>query len=146
MFITAVAVSAPIIFSDVSAAECGSEDYLPRCDEIVNDVGAFIIIWEASDPNQEITIPSIDDTTEYGVIWDDGNADRYTGDASFTYITSGPKTIKIEKTFPGINFEEDVDSALKLQEIKQWGDVKWSTWKVHFYGTVNMNIDCKRYA
>ncbi|MCY4490791.1 MAG: hypothetical protein OXC46_04925, partial [Thaumarchaeota archaeon] len=105
LMITAVAVSTPILLSDVLAEECGVEDYQRECGEIVNDVGAFIIILEASAPNQTITIPSIDDTTEYGVMWDDGNADRYTGDASFTYITSGTKTITIEKTFPGIDFE-----------------------------------------
>ncbi|MCY4491204.1 MAG: BspA family leucine-rich repeat surface protein, partial [Thaumarchaeota archaeon] len=136
----AVAVSVPLLFSDVSAAECGVEDYQIRRDEIVNTNGAFIIIFEASAPNQEIIIPSIDDTTEYGVIWDGGNADKYTGDASFTYRTSGPKIITIEKTFPGINFEKNLNSAIQLKEIRAWGDVKWSTMEGAFYGTANMNI------
>ena len=122
-----VTVSVPLLFTGVSAAECGVEDYLPRCDEIVNTDGAFIITLETSTHNQTITIPVTDDSVEYGIIWDDGNADRYTGDASFTYRTPSTKTITIEKTFPGINFENNVNSALKLKEIIQWGDVKWST-------------------
>ncbi|MCY4491086.1 MAG: hypothetical protein OXC46_06450 [Thaumarchaeota archaeon] len=69
-----VVVSTLILFSVVSVAKCGIEDCLPDVMNCNID-GAFIITWEANTINRTITIPSINDTTEYGVMWDDGNAD-----------------------------------------------------------------------
>ncbi|MCY4492003.1 MAG: BspA family leucine-rich repeat surface protein, partial [Thaumarchaeota archaeon] len=132
-------VSVPLLFSNVSAAECGHAE-LPSCDDLVNTDGAFVTTWVTSTPNETITIPSIDGTTKYGIIWGDGNADNATGDTSHTYRSSGTYTVTIERTFPGINLERNVDSALKLKEITEWGDIRWSTMEGAFYGAANMNV------
>ena len=133
-----VAVSAPLLFSDVSAVECDHGE-LPRCDELFDTNGAFITTWVTSTPNEAITIPSFAGTS-YSINWGDGNVDLANGDTSHTYRYSGTYTVTIERSFPGINLERNLDSALKLKEITQWGDIQWSTMEGAFYGAANMNI------
>ncbi|MCY4490149.1 MAG: hypothetical protein OXC46_01640, partial [Thaumarchaeota archaeon] len=77
-----VAVSVPLLFSDVSAAECDHGE-LPRCDDLFDTDDTFVTTWVTSTPNETITIPSFAGTS-YSINWGDGNVDFVNGDASHT--------------------------------------------------------------
>ena len=76
---------------------------------------AFITTWVTSGENEDISIPTHNQSTyNYSVDWGDNssNAD-YTGNATHTYTTAGTYTVTITGDFPRIYFNNNSDDKDK---------------------------------
>ena len=77
----------------------------------------------------------------YFVDWGDGGVEEEfttTGNKSHTYAAQGTYQIKVRGGLTRIEFGNSGD-RLKLIYIDQWGNLKWSSFWVAFYGCSNMN-------
>jgi len=80
-------------------------------------------------------------TYDYYVDWGEGLAEEHIttpGNVSHTYAASGKYQIKIRGTFPRIYFNYAGDKA-KLMTIDNWGNIKWLSMYLAFYGCSAMN-------
>ena len=97
---------------------------------------AFITTWETTGANEEITIPG---TGAYDVAWGDGTFSNGTRNSvSHTYATAGTYTVSITGGLTSINLGGSSSNAQKLQSIKQWGEIGWTTMQDSFYGASAM--------
>ena len=76
------------------------------------------------------------------VFWDDGEHTILTTDVSPTHTFAdgeGVYEIRVAGTFPRLYFA-GVDDMQKLQDVKQWGDIVWSSFYRIFKGCSNLSI------
>ncbi|MBO0320865.1 BspA family leucine-rich repeat surface protein [Muricauda sp. CAU 1633] len=105
----------------------------------------FITTWKTDNPgtsgDNQITIPTYSsETYDYTVDWGDGTSDtNVTGDITHTYASSGTYQISVTETFPRIFFNETGDKD-KLLNIKQWGNIQWSSMESAFAGCSNLSV------
>ncbi|MDF1695430.1 MAG: BspA family leucine-rich repeat surface protein [Saprospiraceae bacterium] len=109
----------------------------------ISDLGScsnFATIWETTNSNESITIPTIGSGYNYVVDWGDGTIDMgLTGDATHTYANAGLHTVKISGTFPRIYFNDSSDRD-KIIYIKNWGDNNWTSMENAFRGCTQLSI------
>ena len=126
---------------------------------IINDAGvqencsanerALVTIWKTdnngvSNSNQ-ITIPINERFTyEYDINWGDGTSDTGVS-TSITHTYNQPGTYEVEITgvFPQfyfIDFNQNTSDANKILDVKQWGDIAWSSMEYAFTGCQNLQI------
>ncbi|HAA23590.1 MAG TPA: hypothetical protein DCP28_34275 [Cytophagales bacterium] len=107
----------------------------------------FIITWNTENPgvsnNTSIVIPTNPSYGyNYDVDWDnDGVYDRRSasGTLSHDFGAPGIYTIRIRGTFPHIYFANGGDKE-KLIEVRQWGDIAWSSFEEAFHGCKNLTV------
>ncbi len=107
---------------------------------------AFISTWRTTSSNDSITIPTAGSGYNYTVNWGDGNMSAaQTADATHIYVTAGTYTVSILGAFPSIRFADfDVstgDNSTKIHNIRQWGDVQWTSLNTAFAGCSNLMIN-----
>lgn len=106
---------------------------------------AFITTWKTDNPgfseNNQITIPTYPwDIYDYMVDWGDGTSDtNVTVDITHTYAAAGTYQVSISGTFPRVYFNEAGDKD-KLLNIKQWGNIAWSSMESAFAGCSNLSV------
>ncbi len=115
---------------------------------------AFITTWRVGqdsvgDGDLTVTIPTrnLDDNNDtivydYTVDWGDGTIEHnQAGDAEHTYTSAGEKTISITGNFPKIYFNNnDTGDKDKIQAVKQWGDIQWTSMLGAFYGCSHLDV------
>lgn len=105
----------------------------------------FITTWKTDNPgssaDNQITVPTfIGETYNYTVDWGDGNSDtNVTESITHTYNVPGIYQVSIEGTFPRIYFNESGDKE-KILNIKQWGDIQWTSMESAFAGCTNISV------
>ncbi len=109
----------------------------------------FITTWKTDNVgtsgDTEITVPMEVTTGTYAVDWDnDGAADEsgLTGSVTHDFGSAGTYTIRIIATSVdrmNINFNNGGD-RLKILDISQWGDIRWTTFTSAYYGCENLDI------
>jgi surface protein len=110
----------------------------------VTDLGvtnSFVSVWKTTTNNESITIPlKTGEAYNFNIDWGDGNNQAgITSDAplSHTYTTAGEYEIKIDGTFPAIEFNNTGDKD-KIESIAELGSVGWTTFENAFYGCLNL--------
>ncbi len=113
----------------------------------------FITVWSVDSSNKTITIPinpKYKGNYNYTVNWGDGSISKNVNKSiTHTYAKDGKYTVKINGAFPAIYLNNDgqdlymsdyVGNSDKLIEIKQWGDIKWKSFKHSFTGSSKLKI------
>ncbi|MDA0197950.1 MAG: BspA family leucine-rich repeat surface protein, partial [Bacteroidetes bacterium] len=109
---------------------------------------AFIITINTENTNPgssnstSFTIPTTGSGYDYEVDWDnDGIYDEtnLSGNATHDYGTPGIYTLRIRGSFPRIYFNFSGE-RLKLLDVKQWGNIAWTSMGNAFHGCQNLNI------
>lgn len=117
---------------------------------VLNASAQFITVWKTDNPgifnNSSITIPATGN--QYSIAWEEvGNpANNGTATGSGTRVLSfpSPGTYQVSispgsGTFSRIAFANSGDRN-KLLEIKQWGDIRWTSMENAFQGCTNLTI------
>ncbi|HKM19689.1 MAG TPA: BspA family leucine-rich repeat surface protein [Candidatus Dojkabacteria bacterium] len=109
----------------------------------------FVTTWQtdvtgATEPNK-VTLRFLKVATDtYEVSWncDDDYELFYTSLATHNYPTPGTYDVCVRSTAPLRFYSPDLadDEKAKLQEIKQWGHIPWSSFESAFKGMVNMQL------
>ena len=107
----------------------------------------FITTWKTNNPgisgHEQIVLQTSGTGYDYTVNWGDGTTDEHvTGDITHTYQEMGTYTVTITGDFPQSYFAKtnvpslDIfkSDSLKLLSIEQWGDIKWQSMHMAFYG------------
>lgn len=110
------------------------------------DATAFVMRVKTDNPgtssSTQFTIPTVGTGYNYDVDCDDdGTIDHtgVTGSVTCTYPSAGEYTIAITGDFPRIYFNNTGDRE-KLLEVRQWGDIEWSSMASAFYGASNLRV------
>ena len=100
---------------------------------------AFVTTWQTTSANEFILIPVGESTGTYTVTWGDASIDTdVSGHQMHTYKNAGTYTVSIYGDFSQIYLPYYIESALKLQSIEQWGDIRWESMRSAFSGATNM--------
>jgi gliding motility-associated-like protein len=100
----------------------------------------FITTWKITSPGESITIPTEGPDYDYSINWGDGTVEHNkNGAASHTYEAAGEYNVEITGNFPRIFFNSSGDKD-KIINIKQWGDIEWSTMHYAFEGCENLQL------
>jgi len=98
------------------------------------DTASFITTWRTTTSNESITIPTTGSGYNYTVKTSDGQEiPNITGNATITFATAGDYDVSISGDFPRIYINNAGDKT-KLIDIKQWGDIVWSSFENAFFG------------
>ncbi len=107
---------------------------------------SFITTWKTDNPGgsgrNQITIPvNENEDYDYTVEWGDGQSDAGVGGTiTHTYAVPGVYTVKIQGTFPRIQFS-NMGDKYKILSVEQWGDIVWSSAESAFDGASNLVIN-----
>ena len=102
------------------------------------DPNLFITTWRTTTDNETITIPTAESGYNYTVKTSDGQEiTNITGDATITFTTAGDYDVSISGAFPAIKFNDGGDKS-KLIDIKQWGNIAWTSFSSAFRGCSNL--------
>ena len=98
----------------------------------------FITTWRTTTSNETITIPTTGTGYNYDISTSDGRTfTEVTGNQTITFATAGDYDVSISGDFPRIYINSGVDKT-KLIDIKQWGDIIWSSFERAFFGCSNL--------
>lgn len=123
---------------------------VPR--SIIQNEKAFITVWKTDNDGgskNKIVIP-LQPNMEYSftIDWGDSTKEFYESSnmetISHNYEKAGTYEIKITGKFPTIFFSNSYPKNIsrnKLLKIKQWGSIKWETFKESFEGCENLKIE-----
>ena len=107
---------------------------------------AFVMVVKTDNPGTSsatsFTIPITGAGYSYNVDCNDDGTNEVTARTTSytcTYGAAGTYTIAITGTFPRIYFNNGGDRQ-KLLEVKQWGNIAWTSMASAFYGCINMHI------
>jgi surface protein len=109
---------------------------------------AFVMQWNTAYPGasaaNQIRIPTAGTGHNFTVYWGDGETDTYTetpvlGYVEHTYDEAGMYSVRIMGDFPQIYFNNQGDRQ-KITDIRNWGNITWSSFENAFYGCTNLNI------
>jgi len=117
-----------------------SLDCVDNLEIVVPDVdpNLFITRWRTTIANETITIPTSGSGFNYTVTTSDGQTfTNTTGNQSITFATAGEYDVSISGTFPQIRFN-NIGDKLKIIDIKQWGNIVWSSFSASFRGCSNL--------
>tara|TARA_R110000823_G_scaffold246371_1_gene370364 strand:- start:42 stop:1235 length:1194 start_codon:yes stop_codon:yes gene_type:complete len=102
------------------------------------DTTSFITTWRTTASNESITIPTTGSGYNYTVKTSDGQEiPNITGDATITFASAGDYDVSISGDFPRIYINNGGDKT-KLIDIKQWGNIVWSSFVNSFRGAINL--------
>ena len=112
-----------------------------------------ITVWNVNSSNKSIEIPinpKYKGNYNYTVNWGDGSISKNVHKSiTHTYSKDEKYTVKISGAFPAIYLNNDgknfnnfnyVGNSDKLIEIKQWGNIKWKSFKNAFAGANDLKI------
>jgi len=102
------------------------------------DTTSFITTWRTTTSNESVTIPTTGGGYNYDISTSDGQTfTGVSGNQTITFATAGDYDVSISGTFPRIFFNNGGDKT-KLIDIKQWGDIVWTSFLVAFGGCSNL--------
>ena len=102
------------------------------------DGTSFITTWRTTTSNETITIPTTGSGYNYDISTSDGQTfTSITGSQAITFATAGDYDVSISGDFPIININNGVDKD-KIIDIKQWGNIVWSSFQRAFSGCSNL--------
>ena len=102
------------------------------------DGTSFITTWRTTTTNETITIPTTGGGYNYDISTSDGQTfTGVTGSQAITFATAGDYDVSISGDFPRIYINNGVDKD-KIIDIKQWGNIVWSSFDKAFYGCINL--------
>jgi len=87
--------------------------------------------------NDQFTIPTTGGGYNYNIDTVEHSLTGQTGSVTLTFAAAGTYDIEISGTFPRIFFNNGGDKD-KLLEIKNWGDIGWTSFNAAFYGCSNL--------
>ena len=121
--------------NEISKAYLGANEVFSS-----GDTTSFITTWRTTTSNESITIPIIATSTyNYSITTSDGQSySGISGGKTITFATAGDYDVSISGTFPRIFFNNGGDRT-KLIDIKQWGNIVWTSFEKAFYGCSNLN-------
>ena len=118
-----------------------SLDCVDNLEIVVPDVdpNLFITRWRTTAAGETITIPTSGGGFNYTVTTSDGRTfNNTTGNQSITFATAGEYDVSISGAFPYIRFNNGGDKD-KIIDIKQWGNIVWSSFLNSFKGCSNLD-------
>ena len=104
------------------------------------DATSFITTWRTTTSNESITIPAtgVPGDYNYSITTSDGQSySGISGSKTITFATAGVYDVSISGIFPRIFFNNGGDRT-KLIDIKQWGNIGWTSFEKAFYGCSNL--------
>ena len=102
------------------------------------DTTSFITTWRTTTASETITIPTTGTGYNYAISTSDGQSfSGVTGSQAITFASAGDYDVSISGDFPRIYFSNGGDK-LKMIDIKQWGDIAWTSFDRSFYGCLNL--------
>ena len=102
------------------------------------DTTSFITTWRTTTTNETITIPTTGSGYNYDISASDGQTfTSVSGNQAITFATAGDYDVSISGDFPRIYINNGVDKD-KLIDIKQWGNIVWSSFFRAFSGCSNL--------
>ena len=103
------------------------------------DTTSFITTWRTTGSNESITIPTTGGGYNYNITTSDGQTfTSLTGSKTITFATVGDYDVSISGDFPRIYINNNATNRVKLIDIKQWGNIVWSSFANAFYGCSNL--------
>ena len=112
----------------------GSNLLFPTASNITD----FITTWRTTGTNEVITIPTNGSGYNYDIETSDGQTfTGVTGDQAITFPTAGDYDVNISGLFPTIYINNGADD-LKIIDIKQFGNIVWSSFLNSFKGAENL--------
>jgi hypothetical protein len=103
------------------------------------DTTSFITTWRTTTSNETITIPTTGSGYNYNVTTSDGQTfTGVTGSQAITFASAGDYDVGISGDFPRIYINNNATNRVKLIDIKQWGNIVWSSFANAFYGCSNL--------
>ena len=119
--------------NEISKAYLGANEVFSS-----GDTTSFITTWRTTTSNETITIPTTGGGYNYNITTSDGQTfNGVTGSQTITFATAGDYDVSISGDFPIIYFNNGGDKT-KLIDIKQWGNIVWSSFASAFYGCSNL--------
>ena len=104
------------------------------------DGTSFITTWRTTTTNETITIPTNGSGYNYDISTSDGQTfTGVTGSQTITFATAGDYDVSISGDFPRIYFDDGLEGA-KIVDIKQWGNIAWTSFLKSFWGCINLQI------
>ena len=102
------------------------------------DTTSFITTWRTTGSNESIIIPTAGGGYNYNITTSDGQTfTGVTGSQTITFATAGDYDVSISGDFPRIYFNNGGDKT-KLIDIKQWGNIVWTSFENAFFGCSNL--------
>ena len=119
--------------NEISKAYLGANEVFSS-----GDTTSFITTWRTTTTNETITIPTSGGGYNYNIITSDGQTfTGVTGSQAITFASAGDYDVSISGDFPRININNGIDKD-KLIDIKQWGNIVWSSFGNAFFGCSNL--------
>ena len=120
--------------NEISKAYLGSSEVFSS-----GDTTSFITTWRTTSANESITIPIIATSTyNYSITTSDGRTfNNISGGKTITFATAGDYDVSISGIFPRFFFNNGGDKT-KLIDIKQWGNIVWTSFEKSFRGATNL--------
>ncbi|MDO1501446.1 BspA family leucine-rich repeat surface protein [Winogradskyella maritima] len=119
---------------------CSNDD-----DASNNEPRPFVTQWRTDTNDQEITIRTNPNLTDYdySIDWGDGTIENnLSNDAIHTYANAGTYIVEISGDFPAIFSQTgDFDNTLKLISIDSWGDIQWQSMQAAFRECRNLEYN-----
>ena len=120
--------------NEISKAYLGSNEVFSS-----GDTTTFITTWRTTTSNESITIPTFGIGYNYDLTASDGQ--EFTGltaAKTITFANAGDYDISISGDFPRIYINNNATNRVKLIDVKQWGNIAWSSFRNAFYGCSNL--------
>lgn len=119
--------------NEVSKAYLGSNEVFSS-----GDTTSFITSWRTTTSNETITIPTNGSGYNYDISTSDGQTfTSIAGSQAITFSSAGDYDVSISGDFPRIYINNGIDKD-KLIDIKQWGNIVWSSFFRAFFGCSNL--------
>ena len=119
--------------NEISKAYLGANEVFSS-----GDTTSFITTWRTTTSNESITIPTTGSGYNYNITTSDGQTySGISGGKTITFATAGDYDVSISGDFPRIYFNNGGDRT-KLIDIKQWGNIVWSSFQNAFFGCSNL--------
>lgn len=120
--------------NEISKAYLGANEVFSS-----GDTTSFITTWRTTTSNETITIPTTGGGYNYNITTSDGQTfTSLTGSQTITFATAGDYDVSISGDFPRIYINNNSTIRTKLIDIKQWGNIVWSSFERSFYGCSNL--------
>ena len=101
---------------------------------------SFITTWRTTTTNETITIPTTGSGYNYDISTSDGQTfSGISGSQAITFASAGDYDVSISGAFPRIYINNGVERA-KIVDIKQWGNIAWSSLEGAFKGASNLQL------
>ncbi len=88
--------------------------------------------------NDQFTIPTTGAGYSYNIDTSEHSLTGQTGSVTLTFASAGTYDVEISGTFPRVFFANGGDKD-KLLDIKNWGNIGWSSMQQAFHGCINIS-------